>query len=585
MKSEPSQNTRNPQNQRNSITSFEYQDDGTDPEYYQYRRNKKHEELLELPMFPKRDQVGYFSGISGLWNRRALRKRIKLFEKKEAKNFVKEMCYKIEKLLFDQDLEGSISCFLMKDMKNVDVDVRFKIFEVKFGEDLTTWLSELPDNCSRIKTITRDLKKILMDHTHCNKIGVAMVDALQHIDAVKARDPLNNWCDFESEAADRVVQRIQEFATFVVGMIKWSLLIEPGRPRTDLSEFMIEFEILEKFFEHADLSRPELSQIAFDENYSTRARNRIEGLVCGDLNRVVLKLESDTFNGNTTILKPSDVFGDFDCPNIKYQEDCGTNDFIHANYVLGGPLTNTFILTQAPMSNTINDFWRMIWQEKSEYIIMLCGAVSTDSMTMMGTDKPSNYCPYYWPKVQGGIMNVGNYVVRNDYINCTMDPEFAVTTLSIWRADDPSNVHRIQHWQYDWNDYTDYHWPLRILQRTRTSLTPSVIHCMDGCGRSGTLVLIEVMLMQLLRGSNNSSNPMLTSTIFLRLQRRNAVANSLQYLYAYRVLLHWCEPYVLSQYHRFSLGYMFDESGFCGKFEEMAAAHYRRPKKIRTLAN
>ncbi|CAD5221192.1 unnamed protein product [Bursaphelenchus xylophilus] len=571
------------QNQRSSVGSVEYQDDGTDPEYYHhgiYMRKKGDFHTLEMPMVPKR-QNGYFGGISGYWNIHLLRKRIKDFEKKEAMSFLKQMCLKVDKILHDQKLEMTVYDFLIRNpsQRNTDVNARMELFRIKYGEDLTTWLNKLPPNCKRA---AKHLKEIFANHTHVSKMGVAMVDALQHIETYKSKDPLSNWCDFHSEAADRIIQRIQEFATFVVGMIRWSFLIEPGRPRTDLSEFFVEFEVVEGFFENSELSRNEMSQSAFDANYATKARNR--RIVCGDLNRVVLKLDKEDGNGNRTLLRPIDVFGDFDCPSVKYQEDGGESDFIHANYVFGGPLINKFILTQAPMSSTTIDFWRMVWQEKSEYVVMLCGAMDTDNMTMLGTDKPSNYCPYYWPKVQGSILTVGSFVIRNDSICMTMDPLFSVTSLSMWRSDDPTEVHRLQHWQYDWKDYTDVQWPLRILRRTRTSPNPSVIHCLDGCGRSGTLVLIEIMLMQLLRGSNNFANPMLTSAIFLRLQRRNAVANNLQYLFAYRVVLHWCQPYVLSAYNRLCLGFLFDNSGFCGKFAELAAAFSRQStihRKIR----
>lgn len=73
------------------------------------------------------------------------------------------------------------------------------------------------------------------------------------------------------------------------------------------------------------------------------------------------------------------------------------DDFINASYVIGGPLLNNFILTQAPLTSTINDFWRMVWQEKNEYIFMLCEAVDPESVALFNSSA-QNHCPYYWPR-------------------------------------------------------------------------------------------------------------------------------------------------------------------------------------------
>ncbi|KAF5300792.1 hypothetical protein FQR65_LT09095 [Abscondita terminalis] len=48
------------------------------------------------------------------------------------------------------------------------------------------------------------------------------------------------------------------------------------------------------------------------------------------------------------------------------------SDYINANYVTGPKSTkNYYIACQAPMQNTLEDFWRMIWEQQSRVILML----------------------------------------------------------------------------------------------------------------------------------------------------------------------------------------------------------------------
>jgi len=269
--------------------------------------------------------------------------------------------------------------------------------------------------------------------------------------------------------------------------------------------------------------------------------------------------------------QPSDIFGDPDCPAIQLRSEYGHGDFIHASRVVGGPLLNTFILTQAPLPQTIPDFWRMVWQEKSEFIFMLCDAAEIDSQGLMSSAIP-NYCPVYWPRYEGEVLQFGRLIVRNECLDARVDSLFNVTYLVLWMEDEPENKLKLQHWQWDWKHFTDFNWPFRLLIRSRQSKRPTIVQCMDGCGRSGTLVLIEIFLMQLLRGATSQQNPMLTSAVFLRLQRRHAVTSHMQYLFAYRTVLHWIQPFVNSRYHRFVLGYTFPNSGFVGKYRKIVSS-------------
>ncbi|VDK76265.1 unnamed protein product [Gongylonema pulchrum] len=107
------------------------------------------------------------------------------------------------------------------------------------------------------------------------------------------------------------------------------------------------------------------------------------------------------------------------------------------------------------------------------------------------------------------------------------------------------------------------------------SPTATIVQCLDGCGRSGTLVTIEALLMHLLRGSARYDKLVLTTSVFVRLQRRHAISSPLHYLFIYRTLLHWMQPYITSVTTRFVLGLIYPEWGFVGKYEKMIASRHR----------
>ena len=81
--------------------------------------------------------------------------------------------------------------------------------------------------------------------------------------------------------------------------------------------------------------------------------------------------------------------------------------------------SNAYIATQGPLQNTVDDFWRMVWELKSRVIVMLC------PLTEEGHE--SSYC--YWPiktrepQLYGGITVTlqsetidGPLVIRKLYI-------------------------------------------------------------------------------------------------------------------------------------------------------------------------
>ncbi|KAJ1351366.1 hypothetical protein KIN20_007357, partial [Parelaphostrongylus tenuis] len=95
---------------------------------------------------------------------------------------------------------------------------------------------------------------------------------------------------------------------------------------------------------------------------------------------------------------PPDAGGDVICNDLTRVniKDGKGSDYIHANYVKGDYLQNTFICTQGPMPTTICDFWRMIVCENVTHIVMLCETMEN------GKQK----CEQYWPAALDGKMTI-----------------------------------------------------------------------------------------------------------------------------------------------------------------------------------
>ncbi|TMS36031.1 hypothetical protein L596_003298 [Steinernema carpocapsae] len=344
--------------------------------------------------------------------------------------------------------------------------------------------------------------------------------------------------------------RIKKFGRRMRRMLDWSLTVDPGRLTCNLSKFIDEFVTMETFFDKTPLQKSELLCTAFKKNFAEKARN--QRLMCLDRTRVVI--------------------------NNEVQEQCsssqlgrtiyGTSDFIHANFVSGGPLFNRFICTQSPLSNTIDAFWQMVYEQRCQYIFMLCSASdfasSSTSRTMLSD------CPYYWPRFKGESNMCGSLLIRNTNVSCAIDPLFTVTYLEVVQADSAHETPLyVQHWQWNWNHFTDSEWPLRLLRRSRVSPSPTVVHCIDGCGRTGTLVSLETALCQLFRGSVSVENAVLSSCLFVRLQRKHAIAEYKQYLFIYRCILNWIMPYLTSRYDILMLGLPSRSVGYAAAFSDL----------------
>ncbi|XP_068894482.1 uncharacterized protein [Tenebrio molitor] len=212
---------------------------------------------------------------------------------------------------------------------------------------------------------------------------------------------------------------------------------------------------------------------------------------------------------------------------LQKMDGMGTDNYINANYINGVDHPKAYIATQGPKFSTIRDFWRMIWQEQVQTIVMATNFV----------ESKERKCAEYWPQRLNCIFEFGEMGIT--LISEENFEHYDRRTLEMkYRGE----VRAVQHYHLKWNPdqltplYPDRVVPLvkQIRNVRENSTTPIVIHCSSGVNRTGTLILCD-MALQMAAQQNSIDFYKLTKD--LRDQRPNMVSTEKQYLLAHLVVL------------------------------------------------
>ncbi|VDM91323.1 unnamed protein product [Onchocerca ochengi] len=303
---------------------------------------------------------------------------------------------------------------------------------------------------------------------------------------------------------------------FYNNIVIWEALVGSRKQvfiRTMIGGMERRFEILDNQVNHIAFTHH-----AFDEHLDLCRNERIK---CRDSTRVILKYPR-----------------------------AARNDFIHANYIQGGPLFNKFIITQAPMGNTIGDFWRMVWQERSPYILMLISR------------KEDKRCAQYWRS--GDQITYYGLTIVNSGINAFRMPLFRVDITPKQHNRQKICVLYVEHWQGDMNNSDNVALPLQLLRLARNCSYPTIIHCHLGISRSATLVAAEICIACILKGPTYK-HCVQKAVQLLRSQRPFCIETPMQYIFVHRVV------------QKFLHDYVGDPIGFHAEYKAWIEARAMRP--------
>ncbi|KAJ7405266.1 receptor-type tyrosine-protein phosphatase-like N [Willisornis vidua] len=216
---------------------------------------------------------------------------------------------------------------------------------------------------------------------------------------------------------------------------------------------------------------------------------------------------------------------------LKAESNPSRSDFINASPIIEhDPRMPAYIATQGPLSHTIADFWQMVWEHGCTVIVML-SPLAEDSVKQ---------CDRYWPDEGSSLYHIYEAsVVGSLGQGALSSPRLAKRSpfSQHWRPPDASlgqvNLVSEHIWCEDFlvrsfylknvqsqetRTLTQFHflsWPAEGIPTTTRPLLdfrrkvnkcyrgrscPIIVHCSDGAGRTGTYILVDMVLNRMAKG-------------------------------------------------------------------------------------
>ncbi|KAM8729575.1 receptor-type tyrosine-protein phosphatase H-like [Acanthopagrus schlegelii] len=211
------------------------------------------------------------------------------------------------------------------------------------------------------------------------------------------------------------------------------------------------------------------------------------------------------------------------------------SDYINASYMPGYNSNREYIATQGPLPSTVNDFWRMIWEQKVTGIVMVTNC----------TEGGRTKCEQYWP-ANSDPSHYGELTVTMN--SEQQEPNWTLRDFRV-KHSKTSEERTVRHFHFTaWPDHgvpqgTEVLIQFRGLVRQHIHRegagAPTVVHCSAGVGRTGTIIALDVLLQQLEKERAVGINAFVHK---MRLNRPHMVQTESQYIFLHQCIMDCLQP-------------------------------------------
>nr|XP_034357509.1 receptor-type tyrosine-protein phosphatase F isoform X16 [Arvicanthis niloticus] len=259
-------------------------------------------------------------------------------------------------------------------------------------------------------------------------------------------------------------------------------------------------------------------------------------------------------NSNSEVNKPKNRYANviaYDHSRVLLTSIDGVpgSDYINANYIDGYRKQNAYIATQGPLPETMGDFWRMVWEQRTATVVM---------MTRL-EEKSRVKCDQYWPA--RGTETYG--LIQVTLVDTVELATYTMRTFALHKSGS-SEKRELRQFQFmAWPDHGVPEYPtpiLAFLRRVKAcnplDAGPMVVHCSAGVGRTGCFIVIDAMLERM---KHEKTVDIYGHMTCMRSQRNYMVQTEDQYVFIHEALL---------------------EAAMCGHTEVLARNLYAHIQKL-----
>ncbi|XP_017291174.1 receptor-type tyrosine-protein phosphatase F isoform X3 [Kryptolebias marmoratus] len=203
------------------------------------------------------------------------------------------------------------------------------------------------------------------------------------------------------------------------------------------------------------------------------------------------------------------------------------SNYINANYIDGYRKQNAYIATQGPLPETLCDFWRMVWEQKTSTIVMMTHLEESSRIK----------CEQYWPS--RGTETYG--MIQVTILDTVELSTYIMRTFTFYK-NSSGEKREVRQFQFlAWPDHGVPEFPTTTLAFLHTiracnpaDAGPIIVHCSAGVGRSGCFIVIDAMLERM---KHEKSVDIYGHVTCIRTQRNYMVQTEDQYIFIHEALL------------------------------------------------